>query len=88
MVKDNKKARARLETNMEELVERTASLEQRTVNMEERLGNTENRTERSVAFLLHQEAMLSAKCENLESRSRHNNIRIHGIPEGSEKDDL
>uniref|UniRef100_UPI0037E809B3 uncharacterized protein n=1 Tax=Semicossyphus pulcher TaxID=241346 RepID=UPI0037E809B3 len=56
---ENKKALARLETNMKELVERTASLEQRTVNMEERLDETEERAarlERSVFFLLHQEA--------------------------------
>ncbi|KAK1885755.1 LINE-1 type transposase domain containing protein 1 [Dissostichus eleginoides] len=60
------------------------------VNTEERLGDTEDRTarlERSVAFLLHQGAKLAAKCEDLESRSRRNNVRIHGIPEGSEKND-
>lgn len=87
---DNKKALERLETNIKEIVERTASLEQRTVGMEERLGDTEDRTarlERSVAFLLHQEAKLEAKCDDLESRARRNNIRIHGIPEGSEKND-
>lgn len=77
----------RLETNLKELMERTVSLELRTVNMEERLGETEDRAarlERSVAFLLHQEAMLAAKCDDLESRSRRKNIRIHSIPEGTE----
>lgn len=60
------------------------------MDMEERLGETEDRAarlERSVAFLLHQEAMLAAKCDDLEARPRRNNIRIHGIPEGSEKND-
>lgn len=36
---DNKRAMARLETNMKELMERTASLEQRAGHMEERIGN-------------------------------------------------
>lgn len=85
---DNKKALARLETNMKELVERTTSLEQQVGHVEERLGDTEDKTarlERMAAFLLHQEAKLAAKCDDLESR--RNNIWIHGIPEGSEKKD-
>ncbi len=36
-------------------------------------------------FFFTKEAMLAAKCDDLESRVRRNNIRIHGIPEGSEK---
>ncbi|KAK1905659.1 (3S6E)-nerolidol synthase 1 chloroplastic [Dissostichus eleginoides] len=73
---DNKEALARLDNVFKEMVERTALLEQRVVNAEERLGDTEDRTarlERSVAFLLHQEAKLAAKCDDLESRSRRNN---------------
>ncbi|KAI4808281.1 hypothetical protein KUCAC02_000345 [Chaenocephalus aceratus] len=76
---DNKEALTRLDNVFKEMVERTALLEQRMVNTEERLGDTEDRTarlERLVAFLLHQEA-----------KSRRNNVRIHGIPEGSEKND-
>ena len=86
----DKRAMARLETNMKELMERTASLEQRAGHMEERIGNTDDRAtrlERSAAFLLEQAAKLSAKCDDLESRMRRNNIRIHGIPEGAEKND-
>lgn len=59
--------------------------------MEERLGDTEDKTarlERMASFLLHKEAKLTAKCEDLESRSRRNNMRIHGIPEGSEKNNM
>lgn len=87
---DNKKALARLENNMKEQMQRTTALEQRTEHMEERIGNTEDRTtrlERSAAFLLQQTAKLSVKCDDFESRLRRNNIRIHGIPEGAEKDD-
>lgn len=85
---DNKSAMARLEKNMKELKDRTTFLEQSAVHMEERIGNTEDRTtrlERSAAFLLQQTAKLSEKCEDLESQMRRNNIRIHGIPEGAEK---
>lgn len=80
---DNKRAIARLETNMKEVMERTGQVE-------ERIGNTEDRAtrlERSAAFLLKQTAKLSVKCDDLESRMRRNNIRIHGIPEGAEKND-
>ncbi|KAI4792266.1 hypothetical protein KUCAC02_033494 [Chaenocephalus aceratus] len=87
---DTKEALTRLDNVLKDMVERTALLEQRMVKTEERLGDTEDRMarlERSVAFLLHQEAKLAAKCDDLESRSRRNNVRIHGIPEGSEKND-
>ncbi len=89
-VGDNKRAMARLEKNIKEVMERTTSLEQRAGHMEERIGETEDRTarlERSAVFLLQQTAKMSAKCDDLESRMRSNNIRIHGIPEGAEKND-
>lgn len=66
---DNKKALARLETNMKELMERTTSLEQQVKHVEERLGNTEDKTarlERMASFLLHKEAKLTAKCEDFK----------------------
>lgn len=88
---DNKKALARLETNMKELVERTTTLEQPVEHVEERLGDMEDKTarlEKMANFLFHQQGKLAVKCEDLESRSRRNNIRIHGIPEGSEKNDM
>ena len=44
--------------------------------------------EKMAAFLFHQQGKLAAKCEDLESRSRCNNIWIHGIQEGSEKKDM
>lgn len=59
VVNDSKKALARLETNMKELGERTASLEQQTVNMEERLGDTEDRKDQLPFYF----TKLSAKCD-------------------------
>lgn len=87
---DNKKALVRLENNLKELLGRTTALEQRAEHMEERVGNMEDRTtrlERSTAYLLQPSAKLSVRGDDFESRLRRNNIRIHGIPEGAEKDD-
>uniref|UniRef100_A0A3B3YAM2 L1 transposable element RRM domain-containing protein n=1 Tax=Poecilia mexicana TaxID=48701 RepID=A0A3B3YAM2_9TELE len=89
-VSDNKRALARLETSIGELMVRTTSLEQKVIDMEERLGNNEDKTtrmERVATFLLRETTKLSEKCNDLESRMRRNNIRIHGIPEGAEKND-
>lgn len=53
---DNKKALARLETNMKELVERTTTLDQPVEHVEERLGDMEDkmaRLEKLANFLFH-----------------------------------
>ncbi len=42
------------------------------------------RHERAIRYLLHRDAKLSAKCEDLESRARRNNLRIYGVKEGGE----
>lgn len=58
--------------------------------MEERVSEAEDRAarlERAIAFLLLREVKLSAKCEDLESRLRRNNICINGIPEGAKNKD-
>ncbi|MEQ2288522.1 hypothetical protein AMECASPLE_023451 [Ameca splendens] len=88
VVGENKRF-SKLETSIKELMERTTSLEQKVGHMEERVGNTEDNTmrmERAVAVLLRETTKLSKKCDDLEARMRHNNIRIHGIPEGAAKD--
>ena len=87
---ETKTTLTRLENNIKDLVEKTAGLEQKTTQLEERVSESEDkaaRLERAIAFLLFKEAKLSAKCEDLESRSRRKNIRIFGIPEGAEKND-
>lgn len=58
---------------------------------EQRQGDTEDKIqkhERALRFLLQRDANLSAKCEDLESRARRNNLRIYGIKEGEEKGDM
>ena len=44
--------------------------------------------DRAVPYLLHKDANLSAKCQDLEARARRNNSRIYGVKEGSEKNTM
>lgn len=60
-------------------------------DVEQRMSDTEDKTlqhERAIRYLLHREAKLSAKCEDLESRARRNNLRIYGVKEGEEQNDM
>ncbi|KAK5866986.1 hypothetical protein PBY51_011512 [Eleginops maclovinus] len=56
---------------------------------EERLVDTEEknqRNERALRYLLHREASVTAKCEDLESRARRKNLRIYGVKEDEGND--
>lgn len=89
--KETKDALARVEATLKDLTERTTKLERRMSDAEQRLGDTEDETQRhqrTLGYLLHREANLTAKCEDLESRARRNNLRIYGIREGEEKTDM
>lgn len=62
-------------------------LEQRVTEYEQRLSNAEDKTQRNervLYYLLQRDASLSAKCEDLESRTRRNNVRIYGVKEDEE----
>ncbi|MEQ2180276.1 hypothetical protein GOODEAATRI_034309 [Goodea atripinnis] len=39
-------------------------------------------------YLLEREAIITAKCDDMENRLRRNNIRLYGVPEGAEKEDM
>lgn len=57
--------------------------------VEERLEKTEERTQNTedvLAELLKLHEKMEDKLMDLESRSRRENVRIYGVPEGSEKD--
>nr|AAS83199.1 unknown [Fundulus heteroclitus] len=61
----------------------------RISEVEERLGKTEERaqnTEEVVTELLKLHMSLDDKLVDLESRTRRENVRIYGVPEGAEKD--
>lgn len=61
----------------------------RISEVEERLEKTEERiqnTEEVLAELLKLHVDLEDKMVDLESRSRRENVRIYGVPEGAEKD--
>lgn len=85
--KDTKESLTRVETALSEVADRTTQLEQRMTDYEERLVNAEEKTQRSeraLRYLLHREASVAAKCEDLESRARRNNLRIYGVKEDEE----
>lgn len=56
--------------------------EGRIEKAEERIQNTEE----VIAAMLKVYVKLEDKLLDLESRSRRENVRIYGVPEGSEKD--
>uniref|UniRef100_A0AAY5L6A1 Myosin tail domain-containing protein n=1 Tax=Esox lucius TaxID=8010 RepID=A0AAY5L6A1_ESOLU len=78
--KDTKDSLTRVEAALAELDERMTKLEQRMTENEQRLSDAEDksqRNERALHYLLQRDASLSAKCEDLESRARRNNVRIY-----------
>lgn len=88
---ENRQGISRVEKSMQEVINRMFVVEKRTTEMEERAGLAEERTtklEKAVVYLFQNEAKLMAKCNDLEARERRKNIRICGVPEGSEKDDM
>lgn len=86
--KDTKDSLTRVENALREVSDRTTQLEARTAEYEERLVEMEEkvqRADRALRYLLHREASLAAKCEDLESRARRSNLRIYGVKEDEEK---
>uniref|UniRef100_A0AAV2K1Q6 Transposase element L1Md-A101/L1Md-A102/L1Md-A2 n=1 Tax=Knipowitschia caucasica TaxID=637954 RepID=A0AAV2K1Q6_KNICA len=70
-------------------LEATLSAQSETINSLEDTatdcGGQLTSLQATVASLAEQVGSLSQKCEDLEGRSRQNNIRIVGVPEGSPK---
>ena len=88
---DTKNSLARVETALSEVAERTTQLEQRVTEYEQRLGAAEDKTqrhERALRYLLQRDASLMAKCVDLESRARRNNLRVYGVTEDNENNDM
>lgn len=81
----------KLEASMQELKGEMTKLEKRTTEAEKRIGAAEDtglRHQRAIRYLLHREMDLTARCEDLQNRSRRNNLRIYRVPEGSEGKDV
>lgn len=82
--KETKNSLARVESVLAEVDERTTKLERRMDEYEQRQSDTEDKTQRNervLHYLLQRDASLSAKCDDLESRARRNNVRIYGVKE-------
>lgn len=88
---DTKGSLSRVESTLGDVLERTTMLEQRVTDVEQRVSDVDENTlrhERAIRHLLQREAKLSAKCDDLESRARRNNLRIYGVKEGEERNDM
>ena len=73
------------------LKQRTERLDRRLTDADNRVSETEDRgvgQERVLGYLLQREARLTAKCHDMKNRLCCNNIRLYGVPEGVEKDDM
>lgn len=64
-------------TRVEEAEQRVAELEERNIDLED-----------SLRQMQHKQDLMQTKMTDLEARSRRNNIRIYGIPEGEEENNL
>lgn len=71
-------------TDLKEITDRVAETEHRVADMEEQ--GAEN--SELLSHTLELQDKLQARLTDLESRSRRINIRIHGIPEGAEGDNI
>lgn len=81
----------KLELSMNELKDEITKLEKRTTETEGRISAVEDngrRYENAIRYLLRREIDLTARCEDLQNRSRRNNLRIYRVPEGSEGKDV
>lgn len=88
---ETKASLSRVEITLQDVLDRTSKLEQQFSEVEQRVSDTEDKArqhERAIRYLLHREAKLTARCEDLESRARRNNLRIFGVKEGEEKDKM
>lgn len=89
--RDLKSSLNRVESSMENLKKRIEGLDRRLTEVEDRVSATEDRSirqERALGHLLEWEAILTAKCDDMENRLRRNNIRLYGVPEGAENEDM
>ncbi|KAI4902240.1 hypothetical protein NFI96_015028 [Prochilodus magdalenae] len=86
-----KLALTKLESSMGEMKAEMTKLEKRITETEGRISTTEDngrRYENAIRYLLRREIDLTARCEDLQNRSRRNNLRIYRVPEGSEGKDV
>lgn len=73
-----------MQTALNSANENTLAVEQRVNKLEE----NEMVNARALTHLLQQEKHLVEKMEDLENKSRQNNIRIHQVKEGAERGDI
>jgi len=77
----------RLKANKEELQEQKKSLNEAQARIEE-LETFNMEAKDALLTTLREQRKLQEKLTDLEGRSRRNNVRIFGVPEGSEGDSV
>lgn len=73
-----------ISTELREITDRVEATEQRVAVVEESHAETAE----MLTYTLKLQESIQAQLTDLEGRSRRNNIRIHGIPEGAEGDNM
>ena len=76
---------------MTEIKQRLDKLDERVTTSEKRVSDTEDRSmlhDRALAYLLRREATLASKCDQMENMERRNNIRLFGIKEHAEQENM
>ena len=87
ILKELKAARRDNENNFRDIKEDMKSITGRVIEAENRISELEDRSlqmEEAAIELIQIQEKLEAKILDLEGRSRRENLRFHGIPEGSE----
>lgn len=80
-----------LRKEVSDLRKELGDIKKRMDAAEHRLSESEDNERNSTRVMIHmlqQQTLLKEKCEDLESRSRRNNIRIYSVPEKSEGNNM
>ena len=88
---DTKTSLNRLEASMTEVKQRMDMLDERVTTAEQRVSDAEDASmlhQRALSYLLQREAFLAAKCDQMENQQRRDSIRLYGIPEGAESNNM
>lgn len=73
-----------ISSELKEITDRVEATEQRVADVEE----SQAEHVEMLTYTLELQKSIQAQLTDLEARSRRNNIRIHGIPEGAEGDNM
>lgn len=91
MKKELNEFKGEINKKLQETTKELAATTARVEEAEQRIAEIEEwdtEVKEALALMMESQETLRAKLTELEARSRRNNLRIHGVPEGSEGPDL